>query len=110
MLICFKVPKEFVASEPGLRKKCHQLKGTAGPKHKHLLAEIQKDKVKKALNIQFMQMEASSGAAAGGQPKPPSKSVKQPSAPALPEEVPEVVIPEVVMPSSDDDFVSSQIL
>ncbi len=42
--------------------------------------------------------------------KPPSESVKQPSTPALPEEVPEVMIPEVVMPSSDDDFVPSQVL
>jgi hypothetical protein len=105
-----KVPKEFVASEPGLRKKCHRLKGTAVPKRKRLLAEIQKDKVKKASKIQFMHMEASSGAAAGGQQKLPSESVKQPSAPALPEEVPEVVIPKVVIPSSDDDFVPSQVL
>jgi hypothetical protein len=61
-----KVPKQFVASEPSLRKKCHRLKGTAGPKRKRLLAEMQKDKVKKASKIQFMHMEASSGAAAGG--------------------------------------------
>jgi hypothetical protein len=58
------VPKEFVASEPALRKKCHRLKGTAGAKCKRLLAEMQKDKVKKASKIQFMHMEASSGAAA----------------------------------------------
>jgi hypothetical protein len=46
-----KVPKEFLASEPGLLKKCHRLKGTAGPQHKPLLAEIQMDKVKKASKI-----------------------------------------------------------
>jgi hypothetical protein len=68
-----KVPKEFIASEPGLRKKCNRLKGTAGPKCKRLLAEIQKDKVKKASKIPFLHMEASSGAAAGGQQKPPSE-------------------------------------
>ncbi len=34
-----KVPKEFVASELALRKKCHRLKGTAGAKRKRLLAE-----------------------------------------------------------------------
>jgi hypothetical protein len=78
------VPKEFVASEPALRKKCQRLKGTAGPKRKRLLAEMQKDKVKKASKIQFMHMEASSGAAAGVQQKPPSESVAEPSAPALP--------------------------
>ncbi len=104
------VPKEFVASEPGLRKKCHRLKGTAGPKRMRLLAELRKDKVKKASKIQFMHMEASSGAAAGGQQEPPSESVKQQSASALPQEIPEVVIPDVVLPSSDDNFVSSQVL
>ncbi len=67
-----KVPKEFVASEPGLCKKCHHLKVTAGPKRKRLLAEIQMDKVKKASKLQFMHMEASSGTAAGGQQKSPS--------------------------------------
>ncbi len=82
-----KVPKESVATEHGLRKKCHRLKGTAGPKRKRLLAEIHKDKVKKDSKIQFMHIEASSGAAAGGQQKPPSESVMQQSASALPEEI-----------------------
>jgi hypothetical protein len=93
-----KVLKEFVASEPGLHKKCHQLRGTAGQKHKRLLTEIQKNKVNKASKIQFMHMQASSGAAAGGQQKPSSDSVMQQSASALPKEIPEVVIPEVVLP------------
>jgi hypothetical protein len=74
------------------------------------LAELQKNRVKKASKIQFMQMEASSGAAAGAQQKPPSESVEEPSAPALSDEVPEVVIPDVVLPSSNDDFVPSQVL
>ena len=65
----------------------------AQQERKMMFAEIQRDKVKKGSKIQFMQMEASSGAAAGVQQKPPSESVKEPSAPALPEEVPEVVIP-----------------
>ena len=72
-----KVPKEFVATEPGLCKKCHRLKGTEGPKHMRLLAELQKDKAKTVFKIQFMHMEASTGAAAGGQRKlwkPPSES------------------------------------
>jgi hypothetical protein len=74
------------------------------------LAEIQKGKVKKASKIQFMHMEASSGAAAGGQLKPSSasESVMQPS-PNL-KEIPEVVIPEVIMPSSDEDCIPSQVL
>jgi hypothetical protein len=89
-----KVPKEFVASEPGLRKKYHRLKGKAGPKRMRLWAELRKDKVKKASKIQFMHMEVNSGAAAGGQQKPLSESVEQQSASALPQEIPEVVIPE----------------
>jgi hypothetical protein len=109
------VSKEFVASEPALRKKCHRLKGTAGAKRRRLLAEMQKDKAKKASKIQFMHMEASSGAAPGGQQKTPSKSVAEPSAPlaepsAQTEDVRGVVIPDVVYPSSDDDFVPSQVL
>jgi hypothetical protein len=68
------------------------------------LAELQKNKVKKASKLQFMHMEASSGAAAGGQQKPSSKSVMQQSASALPEQIQEVVIPEVVMPSSNNDL------
>jgi len=75
---------------------------------------MQKDKVKKASKIQFMQMEGSSGAAAEGQQKTPSKSVAEASAPvaepsAATEGVPEVVIPDVVYPS-DDDFLPSQVL
>jgi hypothetical protein len=76
---------------------------------------MQKDKVKKASKLQFMHMEASSGAAAEGQQKTPSKSVAEASAPvaepsAQTEDVPELVIPDVVYPSSDDDFVPSQVL
>ncbi len=66
---------------------------------------MQKDKVKKASKIQFMHMEASSGAAAEGQQKTPPKPVAEPSAPvaepsAQTEDVQEVVIPDVVYPSS----------
>jgi hypothetical protein len=38
------VPKAYVAFEPGLHKKYHMLKGTAGPKRMCLLAELKKDK------------------------------------------------------------------
>ena len=74
---------------------------------------MQKDKVKKASKIQFLQMEGSSGAAAEGQQKTPSKSVEEAAPVAEPsaatEGVPEVVIPDVVYPS-DDDFLPSQVL
>jgi hypothetical protein len=45
------VPKAYVASEPGLHKKYHMLKGTAGPKCMCLLAELKKDKQKKERKI-----------------------------------------------------------
>ena len=40
------VPKAYVAAEPGLRKKCHMLKGTAGLKHMRILEEMAKGKKK----------------------------------------------------------------
>ena len=53
------VPEAFVASEPGLRKKCHRLKGTAGPKRMRLMAEIAKGKKKAASKMGLMDMEES---------------------------------------------------
>jgi hypothetical protein len=58
------VPTEFIASEPGLLKKCHRLKGTAGPKRMRLSAEVKKE-MTRSKKIQFLQMEESSGAAGG---------------------------------------------
>ncbi len=57
--------------------------GHSGSETQALLAEMQTDKVKKAskLHWQFMHMEASSGAAAEGQQKTPSKSVAEASTP-----------------------------
>jgi hypothetical protein len=92
------VPVEFIASKKDFSKKCLLLKGTAGSRRMRVLAEIKKDRVKKASKIQFMQMDGSSGKAGGGgqqQPQPQSVPPKVP--------VQEVVIPEVVLPSSDED-------
>ncbi len=71
------VPSDYVAAEPSLRKKCHKVKGTAGPKRQCIFQAARNDKKQKVSKIKYMEME---GAAS------------------------QVVIPEVVLPSSDNDF------
>ncbi len=67
------VPKEYIASEQGLREKCHKIKGNAGPKRMRILAENRKDKQKKASKIEFLEMkERGSGLSSAGQPEPAS--------------------------------------
>jgi hypothetical protein len=74
--------------------KCHRLKGTAGPTCMNFFTELKKDKAKKASKIQFLEMEGSGGLPGGVR--------QQPGQPSVP---PEVVIPEVALPSSDEgDF------
>ncbi len=61
------MPKDYVAAEPGLRKKCKHVKGTAGPKHARLMAQIKEAKKKSASNIPFMSRQSCSGVAAEGE-------------------------------------------
>ena len=78
-----KVPSDFVAAEPADRKKCKRMKGTAVPKRMRILVELSQNKQRSQSKIPFLNM-AGSG----------SKSIP-----------PDVVFPEVEMPtSSDDDF------
>ena len=93
-----KVPKDYVAAEPGLRKKTRALKGAAGPRRARLLAEIKATKTKSASKIPFMSMQSSHGVAAEGKLALPAPAQDVP-----PGE--QIVIPEVVLPSSDDDEV-----
>ncbi len=93
------VPVEYVASEPGLRKKCHKLKGTAGPKCMRLMAEIAKGKKKAASKMGAMDMEGSG----------PSSAVKEAlTSPVQPAAItsapPKYVLPQIVFPDSDSDF------
>ena len=79
------VPKDYVAAEPSLRKKTQKLRGAAGPKRSRLLAERHKETEKKESKLQHMDMEGSGGSS--------SKSIA----------IQDLIIPEVTMPSSDDD-------
>ena len=87
-----------MAAEPGLRKKCHKLKGTAGPKRMRIMAEIAKGKKKAALKMSSMDMEGSG----------PSSAVKELPPPVLPAAIssppPKIVLPDIVFPDSDSDF------
>ena len=57
-----KVPEEYVAVEPSLRKKCRKMRGTAGPRRARLIREkVEEEKIKEQ-KIQFIQMQV--------QPKP----------------------------------------
>jgi hypothetical protein len=98
-----KVPKDYVAAEPGLRKKTRALKGAAGPRRTRLLAEIKAAKTKSASKIPFMLMESSTGVAAEGQLAltAPAEAVPSPDKIPSPDNL---VIPDVVLPSSDEDF------
>ncbi len=71
------VPSDYVAAEPSLRKKCHKLKVTAGPKRQRLPQAARADKQQKEPKVEYMEMEGPAGP---------------------------VVIPEVVLPTSNDDF------
>jgi hypothetical protein len=55
------VPKDYIAAELSLRKKTQKLRGAAGPKRTHLLAERRKETVKKQSKLQYMDMEGSGG-------------------------------------------------
>ncbi len=62
-----KVPKDFIAVEHSIscciRKKCHRLKGTAGPTRLSLSAELSNNNKNKASKIEFLEMEESGKAA-----------------------------------------------
>ncbi len=51
------VPSDYVAEELILRKKCHKIKGTAGPKRQRLLQAARADKTQKESKIKYMEME-----------------------------------------------------
>ena len=92
------VPKAYEASEPGLRKKCHKLKGTAGPKRMRIMADIAKGKKKTESKLGHMSMEGSGPSSAQGpKPKDLNPEDRPTSAP------PPFVIPEPSIPS-DSDF------
>ena len=111
-----KVPSEYVAAEPGLRKKCRQIKGTAGPRRARLMSAIQQEKKKTASKLPFMSMRSCNGVAAEGgsalppSPPPPAAPTSPPPPAPIPDRydpvIPEdIVIPEVEFPSSgDEDF------
>ena len=88
------VPEEYVAAEPALRKRCHKLKGTAGPKRMRLMAEIAKGKKKAASKMGLMDMEGSG----------PSSAVQAHLPPAVSAPPTNLVIPPIVFPDSDSDF------
>jgi hypothetical protein len=94
------VPKAYEASEPGLRKKCHKLKGTAGPRRQRLLAEIAKGKKKTASKLGHMSMEGSGPSSASKAKDLPAED--RPTSPPPP-----FVIPEPSLPSDSDFEVSS---
>ena len=85
------MPKDFIAFKQRLRKKRHWIKGTAGPKRRRLLAELEKDTKKKESNSQFLEIEGS-----GSGPSLAGQSSLQPLPKSLPSDV---VILEVTMPS-----------
>ena len=58
-----KVPKDFIAVEPCIRKKCHRLEGTAGPTRLSLSGKLSNKKKKKASKIEFLEIEDSGKAA-----------------------------------------------
>ena len=95
------VPEAYVTAEPGLRKKCHKLKGTAGPKRMRLMqdSEIAKGKKKAGSKMGYMDMGGSG----------PSSAVKEQHLPhdlptALSSPTTKFVHPEASIPSSDSDF------
>ena len=94
------VPEAYVASEPGLRKKCHKLKGTAGPKRLRLMAEIAKGKKKAVSKMASMDMEGSGPSSAVKKHLPPPD---QPAA-ICKAAISNIVIPDTVFPESDSDF------
>ena len=95
------VPKEYVAAERGLRKKCHKLKGTAGPKRMRLMEEITKGKKKSASKMGYMEMEGSGPSSAVKEHHPPSDLPTELSpAPNFPK----FVLPEPSVPSFDSEF------
>ncbi len=51
-----RVPEEYIAATVGLRKKCRSLKGAAGTKRKHLIAEYAAAKKKVESKIKFMKV------------------------------------------------------
>ncbi len=74
-----KVQKDYVAAaEPGLRKKCKLVKGTAGPRRARIMAEIKEAKAKSASKIPFMSMQSCSGVAADGELAVPAPSPVSP--------------------------------
>ena len=89
------VPEEYVAAEPALRKKCHRLKGTAGPKRMRLMAEIAKGKKKATSKMGLMDMEGSGPSSAVKAQLPPAVSSSPP---------PKLVIPDIEFPDSETDF------
>ena len=93
------VPEAYVASEPGLRKKCHELKGTAGPKRMRLMAEVAKGKKKAVSKMGYMDMEGCAPSSAVNEHLPPPDLPAAVSAPP-----PKFVLPEPVLPDSDSDF------
>ena len=98
------VPKDYIASEPGLRKKCHKLKGTAGPKRKRIMVEIAKGKKKAESKLGYMTMEGS-GPSSASKPKdlPQDLPKDPPSEDGPTSPPPPFVIPEPSIPS-DSDF------
>ncbi len=73
------------------------LKGAAGPKRARIMAEIKAAKTRSASKIPFMSMQSSNGVAAEGKLALPAPAQDVPPGD-------KIVIPEVVLPSSDDDF------
>jgi hypothetical protein len=103
------VPKDYIASEPGLRKKCHKLKGTAGPKRRRLMVEIAKGKKKAESKLGYMTMEGS-GPSSASKPKalPTEDLPKSPPPPFVIPDRPKSPPPPFVIPDpsipSDSDF------
>ncbi len=85
--------------EPGLRKKCHNLKGTAGPKRMRLMTQIAMGKKKAASKMGYIDREGSGPSSAVKEHLPPPD---QPA--AISSQPPKFVLPEPVIPDSDSDL------
>ena len=94
------VPKDYIAPEPGLRKKCHKLKGTTGPKRRRLMEDIAKGKKKAESKLGYMTMEGSRPSSAS-KLKDLLKDFPAEDRPTSPP--PPFVLPEPSF-SSDSDF------
>jgi hypothetical protein len=70
-------PSDYVAAEPNINKKCHKIKGAAGPEFQRFLQAARADKKQEESKIKYMELEGPAG---------------------------QVVIPEVVFPTSSDSY------